>query len=101
MGYAEHVADLLAGLCTNAAPHRVWTAPASHELRDLYRRPHLPQGAPTSPALANICMYRADCRLAGLARSAGAVYTRYADDMAFSGDTDFERRVDRFSTQPR
>ncbi len=98
MGYAEHVADLLAGLCTNAAPHRVWTAPASHELRDLYRRPHLPQGAPTSPALANICMYRADCRLAGLARSAGAVYTRYADDMAFSGDTDFERRVDRFST---
>ena len=27
-----------------------------------------------------------DCRLAGLARRAGAVYTRYADDLAFSGD---------------
>ena len=83
---------------TFAAPHRVWTVPASRDIRDLYRRPHLPQGAPTSPALANICMYRADCRLAGLARSAGAIYTRYADDMAFSGDSDFGRRVDRFST---
>jgi hypothetical protein len=39
-----------------------------------------------------------DCRLAGLARSVGAVYTRYADDLAFSGNEEFERRVDRFST---
>jgi RNA-directed DNA polymerase len=39
-----------------------------------------------------------DCRLAGLAKSVGAVYTRYADDLAFSGDADFERWVDRFST---
>lgn len=98
MGYAEEVAGVLAGLCTNAAPHRVWTAPAPREIRELYRRPHLPQGAPASPALANFCMYRTDCRLTGLARSAGAVYTRYADDIAFSGDSDFERRVDRFST---
>jgi RNA-directed DNA polymerase len=58
----------------------------------------LPQGAPTSPALANICAYRTDCRLTGLARSAGAEYTRYADDVAFSGGDDFERGVERFST---
>jgi hypothetical protein len=64
----------------------------------LYARPHLPQGAPTSPALANICAYRVDCRLGGLARAAGAEYTRYADDLAFSGDQHFERRVQRFST---
>lgn len=38
--------------------------------------------------------WRADC----LARSAGAEYTRYADDLAFSGGEDFERRVERFST---
>jgi len=88
MGYPEAVADLLGGICTNAAPG----------YGDLYARPHLPQGAPTSPALANICAYRIDCRLAGLARSADADYTRYADDLAFSGGEEFERGVSRFST---
>ncbi|MHC4597394.1 MAG: reverse transcriptase family protein [Planctomycetota bacterium] len=45
----------------------------------------LPQGAPTSPGLANFIARRLDRRLAGLAESAGAAYTRYADDLAFSG----------------
>ncbi|MGF6725986.1 hypothetical protein P3T43_005371 [Paraburkholderia sp. GAS41] len=44
-----------------------------------YRTRHLPQGAPTSPALANLCAFRLDLRLAGLARALGATYTRYAD----------------------
>src|SRR6185436_13747114 len=39
-----------------------------------------------------------DCRLAGLAQSAGAVYTRYADNLAFSGSEAFERCSERFST---
>jgi hypothetical protein len=51
----------------------------------------------TSPALANICTYRIDCRLSGLAQAAGAAYTRYADDLAFSGDESFEKCVERFS----
>ena len=103
-GYPEAVADLLGGMCTNATPQSVWTDAGPDidrehlsELRRLYARPHLPQGAPTSPALANICCYRLDCRLSALAESAGASYTRYADDLAFSGDHDFVRRVQRFA----
>jgi RNA-directed DNA polymerase len=99
MGYPESVADLFGGICSNAVPRRVWPVESQfQDARMLHTRPHLPQGAPTSPALANICAYRVDCRLTGLARSAGAQYTRYADDLAFSGGEDFERGVERFST---
>ncbi len=105
VGYPEALADALGGVCTNLTPRDVWREPAlefdPRQLREawaLYRQPHLPQGAPTSPALANFCAYRVDCRLTGLAKAAGAVYTRYADDLAFSGGEEFERCVRRFST---
>ena len=57
----------------------------------------LAAGRPTSPALANVTSFRLDCRLSGLAKSAGAAYTRYADDLAFSGGEEFSRVVERFS----
>ena len=44
----------------------------------------LPQGAPTSPALANAVNFEMDARLAGLAKKHEAIYTRYADDLTFS-----------------
>ena len=51
----------------------------------------LPQGAPTSGALANCVAYRLDERLAGLAASQQMIYTRYADDITFSSSAPFER----------
>jgi RNA-directed DNA polymerase len=98
-GYPESVALLLAGLCTTICP-RAMIGELPHEqqrtARELYLRKHLPQGAPTSPALANLCAFNLDCRLAGLANKAGGTYTRYADDLVFSGDEGFERGVNRF-----
>jgi RNA-directed DNA polymerase len=103
-GYPERVADLLGGLCTNSTPQSVWKEIDSKarpfvafEANQLYGRAHVPQGAPTSPTLANLCMYRTDCRLSGLARAAGATYTRYADDLAFSGGEPFAKGVGRFA----
>jgi len=49
--------------------------------------PHLPQGAPSSPALANLVAFSLDRRLSALAISAGFAYTRYADDLALSSPT--------------
>ena len=46
----------------------------------------LPQGAPTSPMIANIVCRKLDSRLAGLAGKKGFSFTRYADDLIFSGD---------------
>ena len=44
----------------------------------------LPQGAPTSPILANLLCRRMDARLFKWARERGYQYSRYADDLAFS-----------------
>ncbi|MBL8567063.1 MAG: RNA-directed DNA polymerase [Hyphomicrobiaceae bacterium] len=90
LGYPWAVARLLTGLCTSAVPLSVFRRlpPAERhdwKTRQLFNSRHLPQGAPTSPALANLAAYRLDVRLTGLARSLDATYTRYADDLAVSG----------------
>jgi RNA-directed DNA polymerase len=46
----------------------------------------LPQGAPTSPTVSNIYAYPLDCFMAQWAERHGLNYTRYADDMTFSGN---------------
>ncbi len=104
-GYPESVARSLTGLTTNRIPKSVFRTlfadsprDAARELEFLYDSPHLPQGAPTSPAIANLISYRLDCRLQGLASKFEASYTRYADDLAFSGNDSFKKSLKEFQS---
>lgn len=80
LGYGDGEASLMALLCTTRS---------RTEAGYLHR--HLPQGAPTSPAIANLCVFHLDSRLSGLASRTGATYTRYADDLIFSGPRELAR----------
>jgi retron-type reverse transcriptase len=64
VGYSPRVAAFLASICC---------------FKD-----HLPQGAATSPKLANLVALRLDSRMLGYVGKKGIVYTRYADDLTFS-----------------
>lgn len=57
----------------------------------------LPQGSPISPLLSNLVMLPTDYAIAKLARenSPHIKYTRYADDMIFSSDLNFETKIMR------
>jgi retron-type reverse transcriptase len=83
-GYAYPVASALAALMTEA-PRQPVLVDGVRFFPPIGPRA-CPQGAPTSPGLSNAIVVRMDRRLAGLARRFGFAYTRYADDLAFSGD---------------
>lgn len=65
-GYTEQISNILARLCTYDG--------------------YLPQGGVTSPYLSNIVCLKLDKRLNLLAQSYDATYSRYADDITFSGN---------------
>jgi retron-type reverse transcriptase len=71
IGFPIATADTLAQLCTYNGS--------------------LPQGAPTSPALSNLAFAEADQEIAALSLSRKLTYSRYADDLSFSGLTPIPR----------
>lgn len=66
LGYSRLVSKMLSKLCT--------------------REGVLPQGAPTSPYLSNLIFKNADAEIADFCKQRKIRYTRYADDLSFSGD---------------
>jgi RNA-directed DNA polymerase len=68
LGYSKMVSKLLSKLC----------------IRD----GSLPQGAPTSPYLSNLIFKKADTVISDYCKQHKIRYTRYADDLSFSGDFD-------------
>jgi retron-type reverse transcriptase len=90
-GYSPAVATILA-LLTTESPRtpmdldgkRYWVAAKDRAL---------PQGACTSPAIANLVSRKLDRRLAGMSAKLGWAYTRYADDMTFSASGEHKKDV--------
>ena len=91
LGYSPSVATILGLLCTECPRRTVVYDGTTYHVATAPRG--LPQGASTSPGLSNQVARRLDRRLAGLARTLGATYTRYADDLTFSGDETLDARV--------
>lgn len=60
---------------------------------------HLPQGAPSSPALANLVMLDFDNTILQYCTGCNLRYTRYSDDLVFSGDDMDAPALIRFVTR--
>lgn len=87
LGYSPRVTRYLTALVTHSAYR---DHPLLNELdsgqRVSVRQRHLPQGAPSSPTLSNAVLMQLDKRLTGIAKGLKLDYSRYADDLAFSGN---------------
>ena len=98
LGYSYSVANVLAVLTTEAERQPVVAEGKTY---------HVPvgprvcvQGAPTSPGLCNAVLMRLDRRLTGLATKLQFEYSRYADDLTFSGgDSSKAKMLIRFARE--
>lgn len=91
LGYSEQAATIFALLCTEAELEAVELDGKTYYVALGDR--HLPQGSPASPAITNILCRRLDKRLTAMVQELGFTYTRYADDLTFSGSGDSLRHI--------
>ena len=85
--FYDHI--LYASVKDSVFPDRIYAEPLRVLLTMLcYDRDCLPQGAPSSPAIANIVMKDFDMETGAWCRARQIRYTRYCDDLTFSGDFD-------------
>ncbi len=89
IGYLKNLSVTIARLCCCTHQKDYWDNYSERDkeiLLDLYtERPAvLPQGAPSSPMLANIIAKKMDERFEKLSDILGFSYSRYADDLTFS-----------------
>lgn len=84
LGYNSGISTVFALLCTDS-PRVQLNVDGVRSIVSVGQR-GLPQGACTSPDLANLIAGHLDRRLAGLVTRTGWTYTRYADDLVFSSN---------------
>ena len=95
-GYQYKIAKRLAWICT--APAMTQKSDDFAKIDPALKHSRLPQGAPTSPALANAVAFGLDRRVAALCESIELSYTRYADDLIFSSNHLSLTHAKRFAT---
>ena len=99
IGYSPSVATVLGLLCTECP--RATVERDGLQYHAACGPLGLPQGACTSPTISNLVAQRLDRRLTGLAGTVGATYTRYADDLSFSGGPELAGAVGAFLSRIR
>ena len=83
LGYSNQVATIFSLLCSE--PKIVDVSLLDENYFAQRGERFLPQGSPCSPAITNVLCRKLDYRLTGLAKKYGFIYTRYVDDITFSG----------------